>query len=387
MRPMSAALIVLAVLSPATRPAEPAVALHYEAPPSCPERDLVRAMVDDTLAALPDTGGRHVVSARVVVDTEVPATFRLDLAIDDGTTTSTKTLRGPTCDELTETAAVLVAIAIDPRLAGLPVAAVATEPPAKVDAVVPPPASAERDEPLAPSTARSRPLAPTTSQDPPPLRFAPTSPVPPPRLRRAHPGLDLRLAGGGGFNLQPGFAGVATAALGVEGHRWRVEAGVRYWPPKQAVQSQATGRFQLISALLRGCAVPSVNSLAFPLCGGVSVGGIHGRGVVVDRTAAAWFPWLALTAGPSMRWRVHQRVALWVGADVVVAVLRGSFVVQPLREPVHRPGAVGFTTAAGLVIPLLAPRNGRRRSFSASMTGSTAMRHQRSCPGSRACRG
>ena len=382
MRAMVAVSIVLAVLSPALRPVDPAeaVALHYEAPPSCPERDVVRAMVNDTLAALPETENRHVVSAQIVVEDEVPASFRLDLAIDDGTTTLTKTLRGPTCSELTQTAAVLVAIAVDPRIAGLAVAAPALEPP-QVDGVVPPAVPADIGDPSAPTEATSQPAVLITTQNPAPLRLESLSPVLRSRVRRARPGLDLRLAGGGGFNLQPGFAGFGTAALGVEGNRWRVEAGVRYWPPKQAVQAQATGRFQLVSMVVRGCAVPSVRTLAFPLCGGASIGGIHGRGVVVDRTAAAWFPWLALTAGPSVRWRLHERVALWFGADVVVAVLRGSFVVQPLREPVHRPGVVGFTTAVGLVIPLIAP------SFSTSMTGSSGTRHQRSCPGSPVCRG
>lgn len=333
-----------------------AVALEYSAPADCPDEHEMRAILDEALDSVPTVETRHQVRAVAVVEEDHPSLFRLELEIDDGETVRRRSLTDPSCGELVHTGAVLVAIAVDPRIA----AAVSRD--LAQDAPPDDPGGTTATGPvpgLRAGLSGSPPSEVGPTGSPAETVLAPTPVATPTRPRvehgirsRPHTRWDVAAAGGAGFNLLPGWAASASIILGVQGHRWRVETVAAALPSKRGGTSEASGRFSLATIGVRGCGTFETQSLLFPLCGGLSVGGIRGRAVEIAQASTAWFPWLSAHAGPSVHWRVHPRVRPFAGAELVVPILRGTFVVESAPELIHRPGVVGFSAHAGISISL-----------------------------------
>jgi hypothetical protein len=87
------------------------------------------------------------------------------------------------------------------------------------------------------------------------------------------------------------------------------------------------------------------------LCGGLEGGPILGRGVGVANTLSPVGAWLGGLAGAAARVRVHPRVALLAGADLLVALRRPAFHVGA-RETLFRAAPVGLRALLGLELRL-----------------------------------
>jgi len=330
-----------------------AVTLEYRAPAGCPDEQEVLAMVNEALDSVPTVEARHQVRAVALVDDDQSSLFRLELEIDDGDAVRRRSLTDASCRELMHTGAVLVAIAVDPRIAAAvshsDENAAPDEPESETSTVpVPPPSLAVRE-------AQPTEAQPAAKPDASPVAPLPRATPQQPKRRvgnRSPAQWDLAAAGGAGFNLLPGFAASASMTLGVQRSRWRVESVATGLPSKRGGTSAASGRFSLVTIGVRGCGVFETEALLLPLCGGVSVGGIRGRATDTPQTSTAWFPWLSAHAGPSLHWRVHPRVRPFAGAGFIVPVLRGTFVVAPEPDLIHRPGVVGFSAQAGISVSL-----------------------------------
>ena len=117
---------------PAGQPAgEPAgLELRWEAPPRCPDRAQLLAAIDATLGAV--EGERRPLRVHGRVDVDPRAGFVVRLELDDGRA-STRDLRGPSCEELTDAAALVIAMTIDPRLLYLDEPASGLDPRARIE--------------------------------------------------------------------------------------------------------------------------------------------------------------------------------------------------------------------------------------------------------------
>lgn len=321
---------------------QPGYGLEWDAPPGCPGADDVRRAIDRSLGPGVVSDGKTDARIRII---SIESGYRMDLILA-GPSAGERTLEASDCRDLADAAALIVAIAVDPN--------VLTRSPAPrvqptSNAV---PAPAETSPGPAPEDA------PTGSEvEPdgaPPSSADPTgSAAPQAERRRAQ--LSLRLAAGAGFALVPGVTGALELGVGLAGRAWRVDLGLNYWIPKRAdagSDADAGGRFQIAAASLRGCGVPQAGPVRFPLCAGLDVGTMIGRGTgqdVAARTAAQ--PWVAVRAGPAVRWRVIPRLTLWLGGDVLVPLVRPRFHTDATPDLFVVP-PVGGSVVAGVDIPL-----------------------------------
>jgi hypothetical protein len=243
-----------------------------------------------------------------------PAGYELDAALTlqeraGANDTTHRHLEARTCDALADAAALVVALAVDPRAA--------TAPSSAQDAV---PEPHPRDAPR-----------PAPQGEPVPPRDTPTA-TPAPKPRRPAPPLEVwtgAAAGVGAFALP---SVTATVELRAELARGRLRAGVTtsLWTPAEGSTTDPRygGRFLLWNATPHACFAPGRGRVDVPLCLAPAFGLVHGqgRGELVARQATA--PWVALGAGGAVRIRVHSRLALRVGLGAAAVLLRPSFVVD-----------------------------------------------------------
>lgn len=386
----------------------PAAELRWQAPESCPTQEVVQTRLAEALAEVPpDSAQEPVVGEAEVVQTD--AGFRLRLVVRRGAGGQTdgpgetgdpagaaREIVAPTCAQVADAAVLIVALAADPTVVergGLTVAPVA--PPDATD-----PDTADPDSPEVPGTPEpldvETPTDPATDpatdaagtvpdpapadpevppDEPPPEVPAEPSPrLPaertaaddvtardedPPRETPRRPlQLGLRVLAGAGFGVLPGPAADLGLSASLEVGRFRAELGAAYWTPSDAsaaANSDVGGRFQLWAIEPRGCFVPSVApSLTLPVCGGLQVGAVHGRGEgdVVPLSAAS--AWVSAAVGAGLRWRpraLRDRLGLWLRGEVLPALTRPRFGTQA-SGLIHRVDAVGGRIGAGIEVRL-----------------------------------
>lgn len=294
--------------------------LGWRAPESCPDVTAARATIDALLDGhAPDPARR--VTADVVIEADA-AGFLARVRIVEGDAVGEREVVAPTCEEVADASALIVAMAIDPRLGGSD--APSPDVPQALDTAVP--------EPVVPTPSGERaarlPTTPRAADDPPAVRPARA------RLR----GL-VRASAGVGVGTVPTVTGVVAIGLGVAGPRWRAELDADVWTPRRrddvTIGVEVTGW----SVGVRGCGSPLARRLEIPLCIGARAGAAHGRGVgdLVARRQVA--PWLSATLGAGLWGWITPRFALALDVDAVVALTRPAFVVQPSGFVVRAPPA------------------------------------------------
>jgi len=135
-----------------------ALELRWTAPATCPSQEDVQARIDGLLRApgKPASSveqGAHA-SAKL---SALRSGFKLVLTLSGDGLGGTRTLTGKDCAELAETAAFLIAVAIDPSLPGAEPPAAEPAPPREPPVVPPPPEAPPAPPPPAPRTVE-RPL-------------------------------------------------------------------------------------------------------------------------------------------------------------------------------------------------------------------------------------
>lgn len=326
---------VLAVLD------APGLQIDWQAPAACPQGEALQARVASLVGAAAERTDLAV-TGRVAVEGE---TWTLVLELVRQDSREARTLRDRACAGLVEAAAVVIAVAIDPRASGFPAAdpedrGIVPEAPA---AVVEPAVPEDRSGPGVATPPETR--APEGQAEAQALRGEPPETRAPrveargaevvkePAARARRIALSVKLGGGVGFaRLLPGVHGVVDLGLAVGGSGWRVEASGLFVPPVRGASEVAGigGVFRVGAGEVRGCGVPALRGgrLGFPLCAGLQVGAMHGQGsgTGLERTQEARSLWLATRFGPALRWRPRDgRVALWLGVDAIVALTRPEF--------------------------------------------------------------
>ncbi|HEY8376912.1 MAG TPA: hypothetical protein VIK91_10510 [Nannocystis sp.] len=346
---MLAVLAVAAGLSAAQEP-PPGLSLEWEAPPGCPDAAAVRARVVALTGA--EAAGKANLRARGSVR-ETDGRWTLDLELTGETGSGRRMLKAQRCEELAEAGALVVAIAVDPRAAG-----VVPAPPQEVggtgstgqmgDVV-------ERtwsNEHVKEEEVRGA-IGPRIAEVVDEAGFEETGSIDHVQAD-TWPKIGLRAAGGVSFaRLLPGPSAAVSLTVSVSGRRWRAEVGGLYMPRVQGGTAAIGGLFQAGAVELRGCPVLRRGRIEVPLCAGLQIGAMEGkgRGTMLIQTSTERSPWLALTLGAALAWRPQRRVGLWLQADAIVALLRPAFATAEGTR-IHETARVGGQVLAGIEVGL-----------------------------------
>lgn len=334
------------------------VVLEWTAPEGCPTGEHVQAWLDRALADSPaDPAG---MAARATVQTSADGRLTLDLTLTrSGAEAGRRVMEASDCGELAKAAVLIVALAVDPdaTVETLPEEADAPpEPEPEPPEVQTPEVPAEPERP-----AESPPAEPEPKPEPEPEPPAEPIPAdqPPPPDRTAPPDgsihVGLRAQGAAGLSVLPSPTAAVSLMAAIWGPRWRAELGATVWTPVDSrPDGTAGGRIHQWTIDARGCGVLRPGPLELPLCGGLDVGAVHGigRGVLDPRRVASLR--LAVALGPALVWRPERldgRLGLWLGADVLVALVRARFRATPAStDLVYYTPPVGGRVGAGIEV-------------------------------------
>lgn len=313
-------------------------AVQWQAPAGCPEGAAVEDRVRALLGRVPD---EHELRAVGVVSGGPP--WQLELETFIAGRHQRRALSGPDCHAVSEAAALVLAVSLDPL--GVARGEASSDRTARrgVPAVVPaaPQPAPAVAEPVA------APEAPASAQAP-----------------RPRPRADVRLRVGGGGETGAIPRGTGGVRLGVEltGARAFVQLDGTYWIDRFAAlrrEPTRTGAWVgLGTAAVRGGVRLGGTRVAVPLGLGLEAGGLRTRAVGLAGGRDLVLPWVAGTAGVGLEWAASPRVAVWGAAEGVVPLTRLRVRVGRGEDAsgqdlvLHEPAAVGARVLAGLSIKI-----------------------------------
>lgn len=393
------ALLLLVAAPPAlavtpAHGAEP-LSLAWTAPAGCPSRDDVLAETRRLLGGQIESDAP--LAARAEIALAAPSDYRLRITLDRTPGERPREVHAPTCAELGDAAALILALSLDP-------AGVASAPPGSAlhaDPAAPPPPPAPEplfvpplEAPAFPSGAAfpgglagagpsglagagigglagagpgglagggalvsSSDLAPVipVPRFEQPVFFLPAVSVPAPRAAlpfalRVH--ASIAAEAGALRDVAP----MAQAGVAFVPAPLRVEAtGLLAWGGHLAAPSapEKGAELWLAGGALSACyeAHLGPRSIAVAACGGVEVGALLGASYGVTSPRAGASPWVAPIVGGLLRWPFTRAVALRLDLQLAVPLVHPAFRVEGLGV-VHAPEPVGARAGAGIEIDL-----------------------------------
>jgi hypothetical protein len=275
----------------------------WEAPPECPSAAALQAEVARLSATTP-SGQRW--QARAIVTRSADDVWTLRLATEVDGRKDERDFVAASCAELAATAAVVLAIAVDPS-------------PRQ-------PASVPQATATAPSTSRA------------------------PRF----PSLAIT-------------AGVSATAGALASPALGAELGVAWLPPKARLEVEGlwlpasdvsgarqgtAGSFSLLAAVLSACWSPLSGRIRPAPCLGVEAGRLEAEaeaspGVVPKARAT---PWVAGEAGGVLVVIVAPHVAVRARLDLLVPFVRDSFTISGIEPAIHTPSPVAGEASLGVEV-------------------------------------
>jgi hypothetical protein len=249
----------------------------------------------------------------------------------------TRQVRGATCHELREAAAVMIALAIEPLRAS-DASAHSGSPSAPHTRVVLPPVQAGS----APGRTRSGPVQPSGAQYVLPARQR--------QSRSSEPVWAIRGRSGPVLGVVP----KPTLAVWLGGVRawgpWQLDGDVGWLLPRSKTVDESNKSGANIGAAMAtvGAGIAPVLEpvrLVFHARG--QAGLLYGRSIGLDVDESRIGPWLAATTGASMAYPAEQTLAAVVFGEVWFPLWKTAFLLWDGRE-IHRPQALGATVGVGL---------------------------------------
>src|SRR5690606_20695958 len=247
---------------------------------------------------VPDRHGQ----ARLAVEVEVAVEgdrWRASLSLTDADGRSQRSFSAASCEALADATALIVAVTLDPVAVASSHASVGSTEPEPPE-TEPEPKTEPKPEPEAVIEAPDRPPIDLTID-------ATSEPEPEPGwpedLR-----VGLSLHGGVGWSPIAAVTGLVGGRLALLGPRWRAELGGRWATPRRIESNDGAGVFDAWVIEGRGCFSPTVRALEFPLCPGVELGSVRGRGVppTVDGARRS-FLWVAPGLSQGLSWAPVER--------------------------------------------------------------------------------
>jgi hypothetical protein len=321
----------LAMLPPVTARADPlergALRLDWSAPGGCPNGVEVLERIEALLGArIADLRPEPIAARGSVVAVEA-LRFELNLETEQRGQRFVRSMQAPSCAELGDAGALVLALAIDPAL---------VERQARATETKQPETSSLPAEPPPPPPAPEVPKVPPPPRDSPPRRV--DEPAAEPLGPTDAPEWFARLG------LLADFGSVSDASLGpratvaVGFGAFRAELGLSWLPPVRSFTARNPDRggdIDLLAADLDGCFLPFRGDLELQGCGGVEVGRLHGAGfgTVVERDGSAL--WLGASLTLLGRLRATQSLTV-VAAGGAIFVPQGTEFTLENVGVVHR---------------------------------------------------
>jgi hypothetical protein len=327
----TAGVLTLATARSEGQPATVAsIELEWDAPSDCPSKEAVLGRITELLQGPPTT--EAIVRARA--SRLGPRDWRMALTMRVGGSSGERTLRASSCEELADTAALVVALAIDPARVAAHEARVSAEqgdasaPPAGADAAPAPDAG--------PSSPSVQPEAiPSADTQPPSSAF-----------------VGERVTVGNG--VAPGIVGGGSLLVGWEHGPWRLDlAGVAWSPRRQSLDgaSSVGGRFTSYEGALRGC-VRIARLVAEPFaCAGAEIALIEAQGYGIDHPSSSARAWIGPTAGLALAWVLAPSWRLAADLSAAMPLSRPTFVIDVDRTT-YRPAVLSVQSGVGLELRL-----------------------------------
>jgi hypothetical protein len=314
------AQVWLTIGPPIQRPSE-GVPLRWDAPLECPDaaalRERVHALVPGLLER-PDAAG-----SRVEIEvSEGTGSYAATVVVRNSDGETRREFAAPDCETVADAAALVLAVALDPVGVSVGLSELGPSEPA-----------ASEPTPTGPSVPEEPPVEPDPSVEAEPIELPPAITRASDSLADERPrnlGVGVRVLGGGGYG--PTNTGYATigGTLALLGPRWRVEIGGLWAIPRVVrVDAGFGGRFDSWAVIGRGCFAPSIRRLELPLCGGVELGSVRGRGLdELPISGRASFLWIALAVAQGLWFSPIERVGIGVEVDLAVPLNRGVFAIE-----------------------------------------------------------
>jgi hypothetical protein len=256
---------------------------------------------------------------------------------------ATRTLQAGDCETLGRAAALVVAVSLDPvATAAVVLGSRAETEPDPVETAID--AAREQDITSETETAARRTRLVRADM---PSPSEPRGPAP-------EPGHWLAVGGGIGLALVPAVAGAVRLGYAHDRGGLRLQADATYATPRTITypaEPDVGGRFQSVGLGARACFAPAAGRVAIPLCGGLEAATVLGRGTGFPNARRPVGVWIGGLASATALVRVHPRVALMAGADLLVSLRRPAFHVGA-RETLFRSPPIGIRGLLGLELRL-----------------------------------
>ena len=278
---LGARLVFVALAVAPLSAAEPiergALRLDWSAPGGCPNRVEIVERIEALLGVPVTALEPEPIVARGTVRELEALRFELELETHQRAQRFVRSMQAPSCAELSDAGALVLALAIDPTLAERQARGEAAPGTSSLPGTAPPPPGA----------------APKAEAQKPPVRTLDTTdpadePPPPPWSARA------------GVTVDVGT--VSDVSLGPRGsvefgfETTRFELGVLWLPPARtfvASDTERGGDIDLIAAQTAACLLPFRGELEVEGCFGLEVGRLHGAGFGVATETEGSALWLA----------------------------------------------------------------------------------------------
>jgi hypothetical protein len=307
----------------AARAEDPSLELTWRAPKDCPQEPEVRARIEGYL------GGSNRSREQVIAEASIGGTsehrYQLRLRITTSKGQAERSLSAESCAAVAQAAALLIAMAVDPNIAGAPESKGAAPGPSATPSA-PPPKPEARSERAA-SEASNEPTEPALGVE-------------------ASAMLDVGSMPGAGL----GFSGQAEARFS-----WlRLGLGGQLFIPSEGSISQlptATVDISAAMATARACGTWRLGpSLELGPCVWGELGELRGRAEGIRRPFAGSALWLALGTALQSRFALGPHFKLDADAGLIVPHARRRFLVQSDQGTlaVHRVAAAALRFGLGI---------------------------------------
>jgi hypothetical protein len=335
-----AALMVF--LAPVPAQADPvehgALRLEWSAPGGCPNGIEVLERIETLLGARVADLRAEPISAKGKVTQIEPLRFALELETHQRDQRFVRSMQAPSCAELSDAGALVLALAIDPTLAERQARAADEQvPETSAFSSEPPPLP-----PAKPAPPTPKPAGPVQSLDSTFQRDEPPEVEP----KRSGPAPEWSARAG----LVADVGSVASVAFGPRAAvaaGWgalRVELGFLWLPPARTITAENPergGDIDLVAGDLAGCFLPARGDFEVEGCVGFELGRVHGAGfgtVEQGEGSALWFG--GGVVGITRYWVTHS-IALAATAGLLVVPQHTEFTLENVGVVHDVPWAVG----------------------------------------------
>jgi hypothetical protein len=305
--------------------------VRWEAPSPCPSHAELSEAIAANLGRPLAARDAEALSARARARRRDDGRWELSLTIEprEGAPVE-RTAIAEQCSLLAETAALIVAVALDPTLAGLP-------------PKVGPTAREPTDIPLAVPIVRERasvPAVPVRRRGGPRVSARPRESV----------RMSIAAAAGLDVGALPRPAPGLLVRVGLLARRVRAEVGAVHWfeRPARLPGEAIGGDLRLTAAQLMVCPRLALRRVELPVCAGVELGAMRGEGVGLPVATSDRIPWLAVLAEARALWVPIPRLAVGVQLGLAAPLLTARFRVRGLAEDLHRAAPAAFRGALAL---------------------------------------